>query len=134
MASLALSGTTFVLTGKMSLARRDITDMISTNGGEVMSSFSKTNPPSYVISTTASFNKGTGKIQDARNCGVPIISDQFLSDSISSGRCANIGDPKYRLYSSSSSSSVSARSSTKKKRASSSSSKVDDDTPRKNGF
>lgn len=73
-------GLTFALTGKLSRDREEWIEEIEERGGKI--SKSVTNKVDYVITTEKGLDADTKKIQDARDKGLPILSEEALIDAI----------------------------------------------------
>jgi histone H3/H4 len=78
---------TFVITGSLSRPRDEWIEEIEERGGN----FSKkvTNKVDYVITTEKGLAADTQKIQDARDKGLPILSEEALIDAIDNGEWSN---------------------------------------------
>ncbi|MGF7081766.1 NAD-dependent DNA ligase LigA [Mucilaginibacter sp. UYCu711] len=73
LASEALSGKTFVISGTFERSRDELKDIIEQNGGKILSSISaKLN---YLV---AGDNMGPAKLEKAQKLNIPIISDEEL--------------------------------------------------------
>lgn len=73
LASRALAGKSFVVSGVFSVSRDQIKNLIEQNGGRILSSVSKNTH--YLV---AGEKPGPEKIQKARNLGIPVISEKDL--------------------------------------------------------
>lgn len=73
LASEALSGKTFIISGTFERSRDELKDIIEQNGGKILSSISaKLN---YLV---AGDNMGPAKLEKAQKLNIPIISDEEL--------------------------------------------------------
>ncbi|MES2425506.1 MAG: NAD-dependent DNA ligase LigA [Bacteroidota bacterium] len=73
LASEALSGKTFIISGTFERSRDELKDIIEQNGGKILSSISaKLN---YLV---AGDNMGPSKLEKAQKLNIPIISDEEL--------------------------------------------------------
>jgi DNA ligase (NAD+) len=73
LASEALSGKTFIISGTFERSRDELKDLIEQNGGKILSSISaKLN---YLV---AGDNMGPAKLEKAQKLNIPIISDEEL--------------------------------------------------------
>ncbi|MES2378035.1 MAG: NAD-dependent DNA ligase LigA [Bacteroidota bacterium] len=73
LASEALSGKTFIISGTFERSRDELRDIIEQNGGKILSSISaKLN---YLV---AGDNMGPAKLEKAQKLNIPIISDEEL--------------------------------------------------------
>jgi DNA ligase (NAD+) len=73
LASEALSGLTFIISGTFERSRDELKDIIEQNGGKILSSISaKLN---YLV---AGDNMGPAKLEKAQKLNIPIISDEEL--------------------------------------------------------
>jgi DNA ligase (NAD+) len=77
LASEALSGKTFIISGTFESSRDELKDIIEQNGGKILSSISaKLN---YLV---AGDNMGPSKLEKAQKLNIPIISDVELMEMI----------------------------------------------------
>jgi DNA ligase (NAD+) len=77
LASEALSGKTFIISGTFERSRDELKDIIEQNGGKILSSISaKLN---YLV---AGDNMGPAKLEKAQKLNIPIISDAELMEMI----------------------------------------------------
>jgi DNA ligase (NAD+) len=73
LASVKLSGKTFIISGTFEMSRDELKDIIEANGGKILSSISaKLN---YLV---AGDNMGPAKLEKANKLNIPIISDAEL--------------------------------------------------------
>lgn len=85
------AGMTFDVSGKMEgYNRTEFTKLIRDNGGRVAGSV--TRAVRYLISTKEDIASNSAKVKIAVKRGVPLISQKFITDSISMGTCLNPND------------------------------------------
>jgi len=74
---------TFVLSGNLSSSHKDLEEVIKQNGGDVASNVSQR--VTHVISNKEEVKANTAKIAKALKEEIPIVTEEFISDSIASG-------------------------------------------------
>jgi L-cysteine desulfidase len=76
----AFSGKTFCISGKFSLSQQEVKDLITSNGGTVAPTPNKT--CDYLVADSI----GSSKTMKAQKDGLAIVTEAFLTDSVSSGK------------------------------------------------
>jgi len=77
-------GSVICISGKLSKSRKEITQMIEENGGEVTRSISKM--VTHLVTTEDALNDETSKVSKAEHLKIPVVSEQWLTDSIDKGK------------------------------------------------
>jgi len=88
--SNVFKGKGFVLTGSFSQSQANMTALVINNGGVVKAGVTKN--VDYVVSAQIS---DSAKFTKAKELGIPVVSEQFLHDSIKNGKL--LPNKKYRL-------------------------------------
>lgn len=87
--SKVLSGLMIAVSGTINgFTRKSFTDLVAKHGGSVASSI--TNSVNYLITTPAEVSKNTTKVKKANEKGVPMVTIDFIIDSIDKGQIQNI--------------------------------------------
>eukprot|EP00121_Abeoforma_whisleri_P000170 Awhi_evm1s153 len=79
--SKSLAGLSICISGKLSMGRSDWQKKIILNGGAVENGVTK--KCTHLITTEDEIDSGTAKVAKAQASGIPILSEDFLLDSIS---------------------------------------------------
>lgn len=88
--SKVLKGLTVCASGTLSMTRNEFADLVKENGGK----FSKTVTKNltHLITTEKEFDDVTEKVSKAQGYDIPIVSEDFINDSIEQGKLANVDD------------------------------------------
>src|SRR4051794_14054913 len=81
------SGLTFCVSGTFTRSQNDLKSFLTTNGGNVASSFTKS-----VTHVVSSRGFSSGKVEAAKEKGFPIVTEEWVEKSIQSGRLNEDGN------------------------------------------